>query len=52
LSFPIGRMFPGAAEGDQISTAGKPFPASHSAYWENNHLYEAIAAAYPAQARG
>jgi hypothetical protein len=49
LSFPIGRVFPGAAEGDQVCTAGKPFPASHSAYWENNQLYEAIAAAYPAQ---
>jgi hypothetical protein len=42
-------VFPGAAEGDQICTAGKPFPASHSAYWDNNQLYEAIAAAYPAQ---
>ena len=48
LSFPIGRMFLGAAEGDQICSAGKPFPASHSAYWDNNQLYEAIAAAYPA----
>lgn len=47
LSFPITRMFPGAAEGDQICTAGKPFPASHSAYWENDQLYAAIAAAYP-----
>jgi hypothetical protein len=47
LSFPIGRVFPGAAEGDQVCTAGKPFPASHSAYWDNNQLYEAIAAAYP-----
>ena len=51
LSFPIGRMFPGAAEGDQICSAGKPFPTSHSAYWENNQLYEVIAAAYPAQGR-
>jgi hypothetical protein len=49
LSFPIGRVFPGAAEGDQACPAGKPFPASHSAYWENNQLYEAIAAVYPAQ---
>ena len=49
LSFPIGRVFPGAAEGDQVCPAGKPFPASHSAYWDNNQLYEAIAAAYPAQ---
>jgi hypothetical protein len=48
LSFPIGRMFLGAAEGDQICTAGKPFPASHSAYWDNDQLYAAIAAAYPA----
>jgi len=49
LSFPIGRMFLRAAEGDRICSAGKPFPASHSAYWENNQVYEAIAAAYPAQ---
>jgi hypothetical protein len=50
LSFPIGRMFQGAAEGDQINVSGKPFPASHSAYWDNDQLYEAIAAAYPARA--
>jgi hypothetical protein len=49
LSFPIGRMFQGAAEGDQVCASGKPFPASHSAYWENNQIYQAIAAAYPAQ---
>jgi len=49
LSFPIGRVFPGAAESDQVCTSGKPFPASHSAYWDNNQLYEAIAAVYPAQ---
>jgi len=49
LSFPIGRVFPGAAAGDQICAAGKPFPASHSAYWENNQLYETIAEAYPVQ---
>jgi len=42
-------MFLRAAEGDRICSAGKPFPASHSAYWENNQVYEAIAAAYPAQ---
>jgi len=48
LSFPIGRMFLGAAEGDQICTSGKPFPASHNAYWDNDQLYQAIAAAYPA----
>jgi hypothetical protein len=50
LSFPIGRMFQGAAKGDQINTSGKPFPASHSAYWDNDQLYDAIAAAYPARA--
>ncbi|MEO7912936.1 MAG: hypothetical protein ABIV47_25085 [Roseiflexaceae bacterium] len=49
LSFPIGRVFPGAAESDQVCEAGKPFPASHSAYWENNQLYAMIAAAYPVQ---
>ncbi|MEP7188226.1 MAG: hypothetical protein ABI901_03415 [Roseiflexaceae bacterium] len=49
LSFPIGRMFLGAAEGDLICSAGKPFPASHSAYWDNDQLYEMIAAAYPGQ---
>jgi hypothetical protein len=48
LSFPIAGVFPHAAEGDRPCTAGKPFPASHSAYWDNPQLYSAIAQAYPA----
>jgi len=48
LSFPIAGVFPHAAEGDRPCAAGKPFPASHSAYWDNPQLYSAIAQAYPA----
>jgi hypothetical protein len=47
LSFPIGRVFREAADGDRICPAGKPFPASHGAYWNNEELYTAIAKAYP-----
>jgi hypothetical protein len=49
LSFPIGRVFPERAAGDWICPAGKPFPASHDAYWHNQDLYTAIAAVYPPQ---
>jgi hypothetical protein len=48
LSFPIAGVFPHAAEGDRPCAAGKPFPASHSAYWDNPQVYSAIAQAYPA----
>jgi hypothetical protein len=48
LSFPIGGMFPHAAHDDRLCAAGKPFPASHSAYWDNPQLYGAIAEAFPA----
>jgi len=46
LSFPIAGVFPHAAEGDRPCAAGKPFPTSHSAYWDNPQLYSAIAEAY------
>jgi hypothetical protein len=49
LSFPIGRVFREAADGDRICPAGQPFPASHGAYWNNEELYTAIAKAYPIQ---
>lgn len=48
LSFPIGGVFPHAAAGDRLCPGGKPFPASHGAYWSNPQLYAAIAEAYPA----
>jgi len=47
LSFPIAGVFPHAADGDRPCAAGKPFPASHGAYWDNSQLYSAIAQAYP-----
>jgi hypothetical protein len=47
LSFPIAGVFPHAAEGDRPCPAGKPFPASHSAYWDNPQLYSTIAQEYP-----
>jgi hypothetical protein len=46
LSFPIGGIFPPEAGSDRSCPAGKPFPASHSAYWHNDEVYAAIAEAY------
>ncbi len=51
LSFPIAGMFPAAADGDHSISAGKPFPASHTAYWGNPAVYAAIAEAFPARYR-
>ncbi|NWG18833.1 MAG: hypothetical protein HXY39_00755 [Chloroflexi bacterium] len=45
LSLPIGGVFPQHAGGDRSCASGKPFPASHSAYWENAAVIRAIAAA-------
>ncbi|MBK9945157.1 MAG: hypothetical protein U0Z44_08015 [Kouleothrix sp.] len=47
LSFPIAGIFPAAADGDRACAAGKPFPASHTAYWQNPQIYTLIAQAYP-----
>ncbi len=51
LSFPIAGMFPAAADGDHNISAGKPFPASHTAYWSNSAVYAAIAEAFPGRYR-
>lgn len=47
LSFPISGVFPNAAAGDRPCAAGKPFPASHAAYWDNPQVFAAIAQAFP-----
>lgn len=44
LSLPIGGLFPRHAAGDRAYASGQPFPASHSAYWANPAVMQAIAA--------
>ena len=50
--FPIGGVFPSAADSDRLCAAGKPFPSSHTAYWHNPQLYTAIGQAYPTKLPG
>jgi pimeloyl-ACP methyl ester carboxylesterase len=49
LSFPVAGVFPERADGDRSCGSGRPFPASHGAYWQNDTVFTAIAEAFPAQ---
>ena len=46
LSFPVSELFLEAA-GDSCCPSGKPFPASHGAYWDNDQVYAAIVGMFP-----
>jgi hypothetical protein len=46
LSFPVRELFLEAA-GDSCCPSGKPFPASHSAYWDNDQVYATIVETFP-----
>ena len=46
LSYVGGRLFPGRVEDVEVNN-GQPFPQSHSAYWTNPKVWDAIASRLP-----
>jgi hypothetical protein len=51
LSYVAGPVFADSRVTDVQLDSGEPFPQSHSAYWTNLALWDAVAQAWPAPSR-